>query len=360
MRPVGLALVSVALGCSPITPVRSDAGVDAGGSSGDAGTTVLDAGPIPTGTITVEVLLNGRSRLGARSARGFRPWRGGLAVVQGSVVWVESGTAPGVYRMPLDGCPSGAPGCVQSLATVTRPSVFAALTDSVLVADVTALRRHPLDGSSPTLVATGSSELTTLSTDGVSAFWTTENNPVLRTPLGGVTSTLITSNGTPFAMTVAGDRLHWVGVDISGLQAAMQSIGLDGRGAREDRRSGNGFQTMRGNTRYLVFARDSPPSTVVRQTLSNGQLEVIGQNAQGVSDIAIDDTRTCWTEPGTSSLANGRVRCVAHDADQPMTVAEALGSPVAIAAHAGALYVLAAGTSTEGFVDGRVVRISFR
>jgi hypothetical protein len=43
-----------------------------------------------------------------------------------------------------------------------------------------------------------------------------------------------------------------------------------------------------------------------------------------------------------------------------MTVAEALGSPVAIAAHAGALYVLAAGTSTEGFMDGRVVRLSFR
>ena len=102
MRPVGLALVSVALGCSPITPVRSDAGVDAGGSSGDAGTAVLDAGPIPTGTITVEVLLNGRSRLGARSARGFRPWRGGLAVLQGSEVWVESGTAPGVYTLRVD------------------------------------------------------------------------------------------------------------------------------------------------------------------------------------------------------------------------------------------------------------------
>jgi hypothetical protein len=352
------ALTLVAAGCSPLMPVRADAGGDAGAVGLDAGPGV-DAGALPTGSIQVDVLLLGRSRLGARSAGGFRPWRGGLAVVDASLVWVESGATPGVFRMPLDGCPGGGAGCVETVASVTRPSVFAALPDSVLVADVTSLRRY-FPGGQAVSVATGQRELTTLATDGAAAYWTSEANQVLKTPFGGATSTLITSNGTPFALAVAGERLHWVGVDISGLQAVMQSIGLDGRGAREERRSGNGFQTMKGDGRYLYFARDGAPSTVLRQTLSNGLIEVVGTSAQGVSDFAIEAARACWTEPGSSAQANGRVRCVAHDADQASTVAESLASPVALAAHAGALYVLAAGTTGAGFADGRLVRVTFR
>jgi hypothetical protein len=350
--------MGLVLGCSPLMPVRSDDGSDGGLDASDGGP-VMDAGLPPTGTIQVDVLLDNRSRLGARSLRGFRPWRTGIAIVGASIVWVESGSAPGLYRMPLEGCASGAVGCVETVATLTRPSVFAALPDSVLVADVTALRRYVIGGTAVPL-ATAQSELTNLATDGANAYWTTENNPVLKTPFGGATTTLITSNGTPFAMAVAGERLHWVGVDISGLQAAMQSIGLDGRGAREDRRSGNGFQTMRGDARFLVFARDGAPSTVLRQTVSNGLVEVVGTNAQGVTDFAIDATRTCWTEPGSAGLANGRVRCVSHESDQPSTVAEAVAAPVAIAAHEGALYVLSAGTQAAAFGDGRILRISVR
>jgi hypothetical protein len=360
VRATLLLVLSLTCACSPLMPVRQDAGEGDGGRSEvsmpgpDAGP--LDAG-VPTGQVQVDVLLEGRSRLGARSVRGFRPWRGGVAVVGPSLVWVESGTTPGVFRMPIEGC--GGPACVETIATVTRPSAFAALPDSVLVADVTALRRYIIGGS-VTPVATSQSEIVNLTTDGASAYWTTESSAILKTPFGGVTSTLINSNGTPFAMTVSGTRLNWVGVDISGLQAVMQSIGLDGRGAREDRRSGSGFQTMKGDGRFLFFARDTAPSTVVRQTLSNGLLEVVGTNAQGVTDFAIEATRACWTEPGTSAAANGRVRCVSHESTQAETVAEALPFPVALVAHGGSLYVLAAGTMDQAFGDGRIVRIAWR
>lgn len=357
---LGLLLV----GCTPITPLRLDSGTDGGDDGGSVGdvpdASMMDAGAPSdgglTGTIHVTPLLENRSRLGARSTRGFRPWRGGVAVVGSWLYWVESGSSPGLYRMPPDGCPGGGPSCVETVTAVTRPSAFAATSDAVLVADVTNLRRYPLTGSSQP-IATGSSELVNLATDGMTAFWTTENAPILRTPFGGVTSTIINSNGTPYAMAVAGGRVHWVGVDISGLQAVMQSARTDGTNPREDRRSGNGFQTMGGNPPYLYFARDSP-AQVLRLTMSTSMLEVVATNAQGVSDFALDAQWAYWVEPGTSGQANGRLRRVSHESTTPETVAESIAWPVAVAVDQGVVFVLSAGTSTAGWADGRVLRIT--
>lgn len=362
MRTVTVALVCSLLGCSPLMPLRPDAGqVDggaAGGQGGGAAGGVGGGGGTGggfSGQVRVEVMLENRSRLGARSAAGFRPWRGGVAVLGTFLYWVESGTAPGLYRMPLSGC--GALPCPEQVAPLTRPSVFAATADSVLVGDVTQLRRYPLAGGSEP-VATASAELLTLATDGQAAFWTTESAPVRRTPFGGQSATLINSNGTPFAMTVAGDRVHWTGVDISGLQAVMQSIRTNGMSPREERRFGNGFQTNEGDGRYLYFARDAPPSTVLRQTVSNGLLETVGTDAQGVADFALDDTFGWWVEPGTQGLANGRVRRVAHDSTTPQPVAESLAWPVGLAVSGGVAYVLAAGTQASSWADGKIVRLT--
>lgn len=364
MRTPVLGCVLLSLACSPLTPLRPDAG-DAGltdGGSGGSGGGATGGGSAGGatggglgGAVRVEVMLDGRSRLGARSARGFRPWRGGIAVLGTYLYWVESGTAPGLYRMPLSGC--GAPPCPELVATLTRPSAFAATNDAVLVADLTALRRYLLAGGSEP-VASATSEFVTLATDGQAAFWTTESAPIQKTPFGGQTSTIINSNGTPFAMTVAGDRVHWTGVDISGLQVVMQSIRTNGTGAREERRYGNGFQTNRGDARYLYFARDAPPSIVLRQTVSNGLLETVSNNAQGVADFAIDDTFAWWVEPGTQGLANGRVRRVAHDMTQDQPVAESVAWPVGIAVSGGVAYVLSAGTPAASWSDGKILRVT--
>ena len=40
------------------------------------------------------MLVSGRSRLGARSSAGYRPWKSGIAEHDGRVYWVESGATP--------------------------------------------------------------------------------------------------------------------------------------------------------------------------------------------------------------------------------------------------------------------------
>ena len=357
---LAMAMLLLATACNPITPLKADggdAGSDDAGMAFDAGT---DADAGLSGTVFVEPLLEARVRLGARSAAGYRPWRGGIAVVAGSLYWVESSTASsGLYRMPLGGCVGASGSCPERLTGLTRPSVFAATTDAVLVADVNLLKRYPVNGA-PETVASGASELVLLATDGAAAYWATERAPIFKTPFGGATSTLINSNGSPFAMTIAGDRLQWVGVDISGLQAVMQSIRTVGTGAREERRSGNGFQTMKGDSRYLYFARDSMPATVLRQTVSNGLIETIALDAQGVTDFALDNNYAWWVEPGSSGLANGRLRRVAHESVRAETVAEAIPWPVGVAVSGGVAYVLSAGTQAEAYADGKILRVSYR
>lgn len=348
-------------GCGALTPPRPDAGGTGGGfvntGGGEAtggGGGATGGGDGSVGTVVVEPVFEQRGRLGARSVGGFRPWRGGLAVVNDALYWVESGADAGLFSAPLD-C-AGDAGCVEQLAAVTRPSVFTATPDSVLVADVTVLRRYAR-GVTTQSVATGGSELVTLASDGAAAFWCTESSPVNRTPFGGVTSTPIHSNGTPYAMTVAGDRVYWVGVDISGQTAAIQSMRTDGTGAREVSRSNNGFQTLKGNAAYLYYARDNP-ARVFRLTLSNEVLEEVASNAQGVTDFALDDSYAYWVEPGSTSLGNGRVRRVSHESTTPELVAESIPYPVAIAVHRGVLYVASAGTQGAGWSDGRILRIT--
>lgn len=356
------ALLLVA--CGPLSPPSPDSGTpDAGGSdagpesdaglpdagTGDDGGTGLDGGGF-----TVDVLYAGRSRPGARSTKGFRPWRDGVAVLGDAVFWVESGSAPGLYRAPTAGCSGG---CVEALATVTRPSVFASAGDSVLVADVTALERVFPDGGVQS-VGTGSTELTNLATDGAAAFWTMESGGIQRTPFGGVTSTPIFSNGTPVAMAVAGPRVYWAGVDISGQQGALQSMRTDGTGAREESRFSNGFEAIGGNGAYLYYAKDSP-ARVLRVTLSNGNLEEVATNCRGVRAFALDATYAWWVEPGSGpDYANGRVRRVAHESTTPETVAESVQLPVGLAVQNGVVYVASGGRPSASYADGAILRVT--
>jgi hypothetical protein len=70
--------------------------------------------------VTVEAIVEKRSRLGARSSEGYRPWRTGIAVHEDRVYWVESGATPGVYAVAFTG------GVVDEVATRARPAAGAA------------------------------------------------------------------------------------------------------------------------------------------------------------------------------------------------------------------------------------------
>lgn len=351
MNHLGVASLLFVCACGALTPPTVDAGTDAGQVVPDAGDP-FDAGF--TGTIEVTRLYPDRSRLGARAISGFRPWRGGLAVVGDWLYWAESGSAPGLYRAPTAGCTAP---CVEKVATMVRPSAFVAATDGVLVSDVAALKRYFPDGGVQA-IATASAEVVNLATDNAAAFWTTESAPVVKTPFGGASTTIINSNGTPVAMTVAGTRVYWAGVDISGSLGAIQSIGTNGSGAREESRFGNGFETLGGNGTYLYYAKDSP-AQVLRLTLSSGLLEVAATNCQGVKDFALDATHAYWVEPGSGpDYANGRVRRVAHESTTPETLAQSITRPLALALKGKVLFVASAGTSATSYADGVILKIT--
>lgn len=313
-------------------------------------------------TVTVDTLATGRSRLGARSTAGFKPWRSGIAVRQDRVFWVESGTAPGFYAVPAAPCADPST-CAERLATFTRPSAFAVSQDHAVVADVNVIKRFAFADAKMETVASNTEEVVNLATEVVAGttkvFWTADTNQAIRfTTLGGTTSTPINSNGTPVAFGIGGGRLYWAGVDISGQLGALQSIGTNGQGAREVSRFSGGFSTMGGNGTYLYYGKGLP-AEIHRITVASGRDETVDREAFGVTDFAIDDTYAYWTEPGEApNFSNGRVRRVAHDATKAEELAVSVPFPVAIAVERNRVFVASAGTRAATYADGKILRLT--
>lgn len=332
-------------------------------SEGGSSPVITRDGGGPDGgiVVTTDTLATGRSRVGSRSPEGFRPWRSGLAVRGGRVLWVESGTAPGLYSVPAEPCADPA-SCATKEQTFTRPSAFAVSANHLVVADVNVIKRIPFaDPKASETVASNTTEIVNLAAEegGGQVFWTAGTASAIRfTTIGGTTSTPISSNGTPVAMAIAGGRLFWVGVDISGQQGAMQSIATTGSGAREVSRFANGFSTMGGNGTYLYYAK-SVPAEIHRLTVATGKDELVDREAYGATDFAIDATYAYWTEPGEGpDFANGRVRRIAHDSKVAEEIGVAIPYPVALAVDGNKVYVASAGNTKGSFADGKILRFT--
>lgn len=337
-------------------PTSAPAGEDAAGPASPSSSSQEGGAP----SVTVETLVSNRSRLGARSSAGFRPWKSGIAVHDGRVYWVESGGAPGIYAASID-APCASTSCVDKLATLTRPSAFDATSTHLYVADTTIIKRVAFAGGSPEPIAKSTADdVVNLAAGTSSVFWTSgTDSAVHRTaPSSGTTSTPIYSNGTPVGMAVAGDRTFWAGVDISGLLGALQSIKTSGEGAREVSRFSGGFHAMKGDGTYLYYAEDQP-AAIHRLTVATSRDEVVDRDALGVTDFAFDDTYAYWTEPGDApDYANGRVRRVSHDGKDVQTLAVSIARPVAIAVSGKTVLVAAAGSAAESWADGAILRLT--
>ena len=326
-------------------------GADTGGGGPTDGGGLADGGT----KVTIETLVTGRSKLGARATAAFGAWGGGIAVKGNKVYWVEGGTTPGLYAASTSPC---ATACVDTIATFTRPSAFAATPTMLWVADITAVKGFPY-GAGTGSIANSSAEIVNLVTDGTSVFWTEGDSQTLeKTVPGGSTTTLAYSNGTPIAMAVAGTEVFWTGVDISGLLGAMQAVHTDATGGREVSRFSSGFDTMRGNAMFLYYAKDSP-ATVHRLTLATGHDETVATDASFVSDFAVDDTYAYWVERGDGpNYLNGRVRRVAHDSQKDEILAVSLPRPVAITVTGNVAYVASAGAKSGNYVDGKILKLT--
>ena len=343
-----------------VAPDGGPAGIDPadGGDPAELG----DAGALPTTSdggvkVTVDTLVSGRNRLGARSTVSFRPWRSGIAVNGGNVYWVESGTSPGLYSASAS-TPCTSAACVKTQAALTRPSAFTASPTSLYIADTTVIKSFAFGSGTVATVVSSNMEVDNLATAGTTVFWTSGDDSAMNaTVVGGTTSTPINSNGTPVSMAVAGDQLFWAGVDISGQNGAMQAMRTDGSSAHEVNRFSSGFHTMAGNGTFLYYAKDDPGS-IHRITVSSGHDEVLATDALGVTDFAIDATYAYWTEPGDGDFTNGRVRRIAHDSTTAETLAVGMALPLAIAVSGNAVFVASAGTKTAAYADGKILRLT--
>lgn len=335
-------------------PGGSEQGSDAGSAPAPDGPSASNGDP----TVTVDTLVSGRSRLGARSSAGFRPWKSGIAAHDGRVYWVESGASPGLYSAAAD-APCESASCVQKHATLTRPSAFTATAAAMVIADTTIIERFEYGSSAGAQVASsGADDVVNLAFDGTAVFWTSGTDSAVRRTSSGTTSTPIYSNGTPVGMAVAGDRAFWAGVDISGQIGALQNIKTNGSGAREVSRFSGGFHVMGGNATYLYYAEDNP-ANVHRLTVATGRDEVVDRDAIGVADFALDDAYAYWVEPGTApDYADGRVRRVSHDGKSAQTLAVSVAHPVALAVSGKNVFVAAAGTSAKSWADGAILRLT--
>lgn len=359
LTPLLLAAVACSDLKSAATPDAGAAAADPDGGGpadlGDGGsTTTTDGGGVK---VTVDTLVTGRNRLGARSIVSFRPWRSGIAASNGQVYWVESGTSPGLYSASgTTACTTAS--CVKTIATLARPSAFTASATHVYVADITVIKRFPFGSTTAETVVSSNMEVDNLATAGTRVFWSSgEGSAMNATVIGGATNTPINSNGTPVSTAVAGDQLFWAGVDISGQNGAMQAISTNGSGAHEVNRFSAGFHTMGGNATFLYYAKDDPGS-IHRITLNSGHDETLDKDALGVTDFAIDDTHAYWTEPGDGDFTNGRVRRIAHDSTTVETLAVGVTLPVAIAVSGKTVFVASAGTKGAAYADGKILRLT--
>jgi len=219
------------------------------------------------------------------------------------------------------------------------------------------LKRIDLATRSVDVVVHDNREIVYVGMDQSQLLWTSGDDNAIHLTRMGTTSIPIYSNGTPVALAVAGERVFWAGVDISGQLGALQSMSTNGTGAREVARFSGGFHTMAGNSTYLYYGEGSP-GRIHRRTLTSGRDEVVDEHAFGVSDFAIDETHAYWTEPGDGDGSSGLVRRVAHDSSTAETLAVSVALPLAIAVSRGRVFVASAGSSKEAFADGKSLRLT--
>jgi hypothetical protein len=331
----------------------SDLKSTGGSSATDSGATV-DA---PTGVgqaVTVTVLADNRSRPGAFTSQGYRPFRTGIAVVGDDVFWVESGTKPGLYA--VSATTSG--DTVRTLASLTQPTTFASAGGSLYIADRTQLKQFTVANSSTKVLASVSSDIVTLGVDGSSVYFTEAMGGTINRTTSGSTTQFLNSNGAPVALALGASKLIWAGVDISGINGALQVIGTNKSGFAEYKRFSSGFATIAASDRYAYYAHESPPA-IHRLTLSSGADERIAEGNSVVTEFALTETHAYWTERGSApNYENGRIMRVAHDATTPEELAVSIPSPVAIAAVGNTAYVASAGQKSKSYANGSILRVT--
>ncbi len=358
----------VALGCNALLGNESGSsadGDDAGGAgASDAGAdsarSVLDGGgtlaPTASAGFQLVSLFTNLPHLGARHNEGLQWWRGGLAVTDANVYWLESSSSPLMrWGNKADG------GKISTLSLVGAGALRSTKVTGggyLWLGNGKVVQRLPWGASEPTFLQQGNGEITGIASDGSDCYWTAAGDSrIHRESVLGGSSILTSYLEIPVSLVMGGRDLYWLGLTDES-SGSLRTIKSDGTGAREIAKL-SGFPRAVGASSTWVY---HGLKSDVRRRLTDPTAttdESVAADANDPWEFVVNDSYAYWIERGDPVVAGtGRLRRVAHTESKPITLATGLSGPVALAVDGTTVYVAVSGTNENAYADGAILRIT--
>lgn len=181
----------------------------------------------------------------------------------------------------------------------------------------------PLQGGTPTPVASDQLQLGGLALDSTSVYWTTGANLLRRAPLGGGTISPVVSTSSPQIVLVANGSAYWQEYGTNTIQSLLLAGGSAALFA-----SSTGGETIQG---YLAADATTlywgATTTLYATPLGGGTSVPVVTGLFNLHDIAVDGGELFWTD-----LANGgTVGAADKDGSNPRTLASGRPGPSTLA-----------------------------
>jgi hypothetical protein len=266
------------------------------------------------------------------------PHSAGLAADDGALYYTtleDGGLESALVRAPLDG------GTPTALATIDLPGRFAATATDVYVADYpTGIVRVPKDGGASTRITEGHDGTFGVALDDHAVYFGVRTGGlVLGVPFdGGIPETLATGLSVPQDVATAAGRLFWTAGDAH-VPGDVWTRPLDG-GAPTHLASGQPNPTGIVADDSYVYWIDFDDGDVHRVPVGGGTVELLAPH-DGTEHIAIDEAGVYWTRYYASTAADPAVRRFLKSTGTVSTLATGGGLLGAITAHGGTVYWLA-------------------
>jgi hypothetical protein len=163
----------------------------------------------------------------------------------------------------------------------------------------TSVMRADLDGSHPTVVASGQPEVGSIAVDAGVLFWTTNAAVVQQDLAGGTRTTLASGLTSPRSVAADATHVYWAAGTWGGGET-LQRIA----------RGGTTIEPLPGVGAYAialdathVYVASNHDGTIWRVLKAGGTVEMLATGQPFPFDIALDATTVYWASESTGQLA---------------------------------------------------------